>query len=143
MTLARLLDTTLPSLLTTAACSGLRSAPDCRPRRVHLHLSYSCAPPCGPAMLVTRCQQRHHASVTTVEGRLQKRLKGTSNNCPRLSGTPNLPTNDSALFSFRFCAVHPKDVRNCLPRQLFEVPLLHCLSKNIFIDHRMNAFHVI
>jgi hypothetical protein len=32
-------------------------------------------------------------------------LKGTSNNCPRLSGTPNLPTNDSALFSFRFCAV--------------------------------------
>jgi hypothetical protein len=49
--------------------------------------------------------------------------KGTSNNCPRLSGTPNLPTNDSALFSFRFCAVHPKDVRDCLPRQLFEVPI--------------------
>src|SRR5674476_1180231 len=58
MTLARLLDTTLPSLLTTAACSGLRSAPDCRPRRVHLHLSYSCAPPCGPAMLVTHCHER-------------------------------------------------------------------------------------
>jgi HicA toxin of bacterial toxin-antitoxin, len=53
-----------------------------------------------------------------------KHLMGTSNNCPRLSGTPNLPTNDSALFSFRFCTVHPKDVRDCLPRQLFEVPLL-------------------
>jgi hypothetical protein len=33
-----------PSLLTTAACSGLGSAPDCRPRRALLHLSYSCAP---------------------------------------------------------------------------------------------------
>src|SRR6478609_4604213 len=42
-----------PLLLTTAACGGLRSAPDCRPRRVLLHLSYSCAPPFGPAMLVT------------------------------------------------------------------------------------------
>jgi hypothetical protein len=49
-------------------------------------------------------------------------IVGTSNNCPRLSGTPNLPTNDSALFSFRFCTVHPKDVRDCQLRQLFEVP---------------------
>ena len=31
-----------PWLLTTAACGGLRPAPDCRPRRAHLHLSYSC-----------------------------------------------------------------------------------------------------
>ena len=30
-----------PSLLTTAACGGLRSTPDCRPRRTFLHLSYS------------------------------------------------------------------------------------------------------
>ena len=50
------------------------------------------------------------------------KVEGTSNNCPRLSGTPNLPTNDSALFSFRFCTVHPKDVRDCQLRQLFEVP---------------------
>src|SRR6516225_1448764 len=34
-----------PSLLTTAACGGLRSAPDCRTRRALLHLSYSYAPP--------------------------------------------------------------------------------------------------
>src|SRR5262249_506197 len=33
-----------PLLLTTAACGGLRSTPDCRPRRALLHLSYSCAP---------------------------------------------------------------------------------------------------
>ena len=44
-----------PSLLTTAACGGLRSTPDCRPRRALLHLSYSYAPPCGPALLVTQC----------------------------------------------------------------------------------------
>src|ERR1700757_2925131 len=45
-----------PSLLTTAACGGLRSTPDCRPRRALLHLSYSCVPPCGPAILVTQYQ---------------------------------------------------------------------------------------
>src|SRR6516164_1136873 len=33
-----------PSLLTTAACGGLRPAPDCRPRRALLHLSYSSEP---------------------------------------------------------------------------------------------------
>src|SRR6266498_3449715 len=44
----------LPSLLTTAACGGLRSAPDCRPRRAFLHLSYSYASPFGPAILVTQ-----------------------------------------------------------------------------------------
>src|SRR3981189_2706916 len=43
-----------PSLLTTAACGGLRSTPDCRPRRAVLHLSYSYAAPCGPALLVTQ-----------------------------------------------------------------------------------------
>src|SRR3984893_10768668 len=47
-----------PSLLTTAACGGLRPAPDCRPRRTFLHLSYSCATPFGPATLVTQCQVR-------------------------------------------------------------------------------------
>src|SRR5262249_32863653 len=38
-------------LLTTAACGGLRLTPDCRSRRANLHLSYSCAAPCGPALL--------------------------------------------------------------------------------------------
>jgi hypothetical protein len=50
-------------------------------------------------------------------------VEGTSNNCHRSSGAPNLPTNDSALFSFRFRAVHPKDLRDSQLRQLFEVPL--------------------
>jgi hypothetical protein len=48
--------------------------------------------------------------------------QGTSNNCHRSLGAPNLPANDSALFSFRFSAVHPKDVRDSQLRQLFEVP---------------------
>src|SRR6202165_5923172 len=52
-----------PSLLTTAACGGLRSTPDCRPRRALLHLSYSCAPPCGPAILVTQCQKRTSSQI--------------------------------------------------------------------------------
>src|SRR5262249_48414793 len=47
-----------PSLLTTAACGGLRSAPDCRTRRALLHLPYSCASPCGRAMLVTQDPSR-------------------------------------------------------------------------------------
>src|SRR6266436_7089222 len=47
-----------PLLLTTAACGGLRSTPDCRPRRALLHLSYSCASPFGPAILVTHDPDR-------------------------------------------------------------------------------------
>src|SRR5215468_4903567 len=39
--------------LTTAACSGLRSAHDCRPRRALLHLLHSCAQLYGPTALVT------------------------------------------------------------------------------------------
>src|ERR1700681_4106615 len=51
-----------PWLLTTAACGGLRSTPDCRPRRAILHLSYSYASPCGPALLVTQDPNRSFAS---------------------------------------------------------------------------------
>jgi hypothetical protein len=53
-----------PSLLTTAACGGLRSTPDCRPRRALLHLSYSCAWPFGPAMLVTQDPMPTSGTVT-------------------------------------------------------------------------------
>jgi hypothetical protein len=44
--------------LTTAACSGLRPEPDCRPRRTYLHLSYSYVSPFGPAILVTHDPER-------------------------------------------------------------------------------------
>src|SRR3979411_112315 len=57
-----------PLLLTTAACGGLRSTPDCRPRRTFLHLSHSRATPFGPALLVTQCHNRTHA-VQQTSGR--------------------------------------------------------------------------
>src|SRR6201982_1230958 len=49
-----------PRHLTAAACGGLGSAPDCRTRRACLHLSYSYAPPFGPAF--TRVT-RHKAAI--------------------------------------------------------------------------------
>jgi hypothetical protein len=47
-----------PSLLTTAACSGLRPAPDCRPRRALLHLSYSSPPSYSDSAFVTHPPKR-------------------------------------------------------------------------------------
>ena len=47
-----------PSLLTTAACGGLRPAPDCRPRRALLHLSYSSAPSYSDGAFVTHDPNR-------------------------------------------------------------------------------------
>src|SRR5579862_1694541 len=60
-----------PWLLTTPVGGGLRSTPDCRPRRALLHLSYSCAPLCGPAMLVTHDPERasHWATLTDAGSR--------------------------------------------------------------------------
>ena len=68
-------------------------------------------------------RHRPRVLIPTFRRKIDACLKGTSNNCHQSSGAPNLPTNDSALFSFRFRAVHPKDVRDCQLRQLFEVPL--------------------
>src|SRR6202140_518202 len=52
-----------PSLLTTAACGGLRPEPDCRPRRALPHLLYRYASPCGRAMLVTHDPERTSTRV--------------------------------------------------------------------------------
>src|SRR5712672_3633841 len=41
----------------------LRSAPDCRTRRAVLHLSYSYAAPCGPALLVTQGHLRTYKAI--------------------------------------------------------------------------------
>src|SRR5229473_2516631 len=54
-----------PSLLTTAACGGLRSTPDCRPRRALLHLSYSSAPSYSDRARDTRPK----ADIEPVAGR--------------------------------------------------------------------------
>jgi hypothetical protein len=50
----------------------LRSAPDCRPRRALLHLSYSCATPFGTAILVTQDPEPTERNVSlqcTARGR--------------------------------------------------------------------------
>jgi hypothetical protein len=55
---------------------------------------------------------RTHQPGPKSKVRAADQLEGTSKNGHRSSGTPDLPTNDSVLFSVRFCAVHPKDAGN-------------------------------
>ena len=50
-----------PSLFTTAACSGLEPAPDCRLRGTYPHLSYSIAPPSSVGAFVTHRPRRTFA----------------------------------------------------------------------------------
>ena len=64
-----------PSLLTTAARGGLRSTPDCRPRRALLHLSYSCISPCGPAILVTHDPERKSSFLIRSPRRRSQAVK--------------------------------------------------------------------
>src|ERR1700719_2373788 len=59
-----------PSLLTTAALGGLRPAPDCRPRRALLHLSYSSAPLHADGAFVT------HAPFRTLPNPAERSLSG-------------------------------------------------------------------
>src|SRR6266404_839405 len=73
-----------PSLLTTAACGGLRSTPDCRPRRALLHLSYSYASPCGPALLVTQDPNR------TLSRRCDRRRKSESDHLNNFRRAPSV-----------------------------------------------------
>jgi hypothetical protein len=58
--------------LTTAACGGLRPAPDCRPRRALLHLSYSSALSYSDSAFVT------HAPFRTLPEGLPSRWVGSS-----------------------------------------------------------------
>ena len=67
----------------------------------------------------TELQNKFGISITST----QIIHKGTSNNCRPSSGAPNLSGNDSALFPFRFYAVHPKEVRDCHLRLFFEVSI--------------------
>src|SRR5262249_5867421 len=84
-----------PWLLTTAACGGLRSAPDCRTRRVLLHLSYSCASPFGPALLVTQDPER--TSESLPEASTQPCLKVSDDHLA--NGLPARGRMNSAILS--------------------------------------------
>src|ERR1700720_4290218 len=73
-----------PSLLTTAARGGLRPAPDCRPRRALLHLSYSSASLHADGAFVT------HAPDLTLPAR-------TSNGDWRGGGRPGMVADPRRL----------------------------------------------
>src|SRR5262249_5907521 len=70
-----------PSLLTTAACGGLRPAPDCRPRRALLHLSYSSALSYSDSAFVT------HAPFPPLEG---CSATGCNDHSQTLCGPPSM-----------------------------------------------------
>src|ERR1700694_2664019 len=55
-------------LLTAAACSGLRPAPDCRPRGAHPHLLHSTTSPYPGDVFVTHgaCRPSHAVAATSV-----------------------------------------------------------------------------
>src|SRR5271165_6034919 len=89
-----------PLDLTTAACGGLRSVPDCRPRRALLHLSYSCAPPFGPAILVTHGPERiSFAGFSNADDR------GSARCTKPLSGPRNYSFRRRRLADCRPCMV--------------------------------------
>ena len=69
-----------PSLLTTAARGGLRPAPDCRPRRALLHLSYSSAPFYGDGAFVT------HDPLRTRSAKRAEGNRGPESGVSVLSG---------------------------------------------------------
>ena len=70
-----------------SSLGGLRSAPDCRPRRTSLHLSYSCAAPFGPAMLVTQDPNRTNCASASCDEK--RRLTITSRACRMRPSPPH------------------------------------------------------
>jgi hypothetical protein len=80
-----------PLLLTTAACGGLRSTPDCRPRRTYLHLSYSYVPPFGPAILVTQDPSATWARCSAAAVSVAPRVGSRARSFSRLFGVLTHP----------------------------------------------------
>ena len=76
----------------TLTCGGLGSRPDRRTRRAILHLQYSCAAPCGPALLVTQDPIRN-----STWGSL-----GLSSRHPRQRGTHSVKGAASRHGPFQF-----------------------------------------
>src|SRR5580698_3489810 len=56
-------------------------------------------------------------------------LMGSRENSRLPIGAPDLPTDDSVLFSVRFCAVHPKDAGDCRLLHFFRGLLDEVLEK--------------
>jgi NAD(P)-dependent dehydrogenase (short-subunit alcohol dehydrogenase family) len=79
--------------MTTAACGGLRSAPDCRTRRAVLHLSYSYAAPCGGASIYV-------GSKHAVEGITKSVALETAKSGIRVNAVAPGPTDTGMLTRF-------------------------------------------
>src|ERR1035437_2967649 len=109
-----------PSLLTTAACGGLRPEPDCRSRRALLHLSYSCAPPFGPAMLVTHGESREGLSPPRAPKTVREPLNSHGFRCSAAD------IEDPPMGKERWSdATNPRQPLFCSPgttAQTFELP---------------------
>src|ERR1035437_408262 len=84
-------------MLPAAAYSGFGSSPDFRTRRALLHLSYSCAPPFGPATLVTH-------DPTRTSDRLMPGCRSEGARLRALAGPPSEALCGGAS-SLRFLAV--------------------------------------
>ena len=100
-----------PSLLTTAACGGLRPAPDCRPRRALLHLSYSSALSYSDSAFVT------HAPNRTPLSAIRDISNGRSGPCcrhpPGLAAVNRTACNGDSIdplrsLAGRFCCAAPR-----------------------------------
>jgi hypothetical protein len=74
-----------PSLLTTAACGGLRPAPDCRTRRALLHLSYSSAPSYSDRAFVTHVESPGGLSPPGAPRSVREPLDSYGSRCSAVS----------------------------------------------------------
>jgi hypothetical protein len=83
-----------PWLLTTAACGGLRSAPDCRPRRALLHLSYSYTSPCGNICKASSANglRQHALPCDTLLGRCHQKTLAANGYALYVKFRPGVPT---------------------------------------------------
>src|SRR3984893_16591577 len=114
-----------PSLLTTAACSGLRPEPDCRPRRTYLHLSYSYVSPFGPAILVTHDPKRSFARL-----RLRRQLRQI----------PFCAVRSQIAQLFVLHNLNLWSGSQWLPAASREVVVLRVLSADIFMSFRVLGY---
>jgi hypothetical protein len=95
-------------------------------------IRHSIRPPGGNSQQADRLDSDPHAGII---------LLGTSKKCHRSSGGPIFLANDSALFSFRFCAVHLKEARDRQLQQFFEVPCILNFETSLSVGLDTYLYH--
>ena len=84
----------------------MRSAPDCRTRRALLHLSYSCAAPVLPAMLVTPDPIRTYRGQNWLPARFRARERAATKAFLR-KASKSLAAHSADNHAGRLCGVSP------------------------------------